>query len=439
MSLSIKIENLYKEYRLGLIGYGTLYKDLQSWWAKLRNLPDPNSLLFSNNNNLKKQRFLALKNINLEVMDGEVLGVIGANGAGKSTLLKILANITAPTSGRIRYKGRISGLLEVGTGFHPELTGRENIFLNGTINGMTNSEVSKKLDQIVDFAGVEKFLDTPVKRYSSGMEVRLGFAVAAHLDPDILLVDEVLAVGDASFREKAINKMKSVTKTEERTVLFVSHNMDSIRDLCTKAILLKDGRIVKKGNTKNVVNEYLKLNLNLFSTISKTREWDYEQSDGNEIVRLIAIRSKNRKGDLESEFHLTQDFTIEVDYMVLEPNQIAVAIDFTNENGTSLFGTQDDYVRGEWGFQKNKLKGLHRAIYQLPKNLFNTGIIFMNINIYQPPSPANFYHLKKINVFVFKMIDPFNGDGARGSYPYHAGYYALRPKIECTSQFIGSD
>ena len=201
MSEILRIENMYKEYRLGIIGHGTLYRDLQSFWAKLLNKEDPNSLLGTNSHNVKG-KFLALQNINLVVKRGEVLGIIGANGAGKSTLLKIISRITTPSKGIIKAKGKISSLLEVGTGFHPELTGRENIYLNGAINGMNKKEVSKKLDEIVDFAGVEAFLDTPVKRYSSGMHVRLGFAVAAHLEPDILVVDEVLAVGDVAFQKK---------------------------------------------------------------------------------------------------------------------------------------------------------------------------------------------------------------------------------------------
>ena len=257
MSIVIKIENLYKEYRLGIIGHGTLYRDLQSWWAKARGKPDPNSLLGMANPNQGKDRILALNKIDLEVNDGEVLGIIGANGAGKSTLLKILSKVTAPTRGTIKYKGRVSSLLEVGTGFHTELTGRENIFLNGAINGMNKKEVSRKLDEIVDFAGVDKYLDTPVKRYSSGMHVRLGFAVAAHLDPDILVVDEVLAVGDAEFQKKAIGKMKDVSRDEGRTVLFVSHNMYAIRNLCHRVILLDNGRITFDSTPELTINHYL--------------------------------------------------------------------------------------------------------------------------------------------------------------------------------------
>ncbi len=257
MSTVIRIENLYKEYRLGVIGHGTLYRDLQSWWATVRGKEDPNTLIGHTVNGKARDKILALNDISMEVKDGEVLGIIGANGAGKSTLLKIMSRVTAPTKGRIKVRGRIASLLEVGTGFHPELTGRENIYLNGTINGMNSAEVTLKLDEIVDFAGVELFLDTPIKRYSTGMLVRLGFAVAAHLDPDILVVDEVLAVGDASFQKKAIGKMQDVSKGEGRTVLFVSHNMQSVRTLCHKAILLDKGSLIFQGKTNEVVNRYI--------------------------------------------------------------------------------------------------------------------------------------------------------------------------------------
>lgn len=257
MPTAIRIEHLYKEYRLGVIGRGTLYRDLQSWWAIARGREDPNSLIGSGPNVRVRDSILALKDINLEVEEGEALGIIGANGAGKSTLLKILSRVTTPSRGSIKYKGRISSLLEVGTGFHPELTGRENIYLNGAIHGMRRQEITKKLEEIVDFAGVEKFLDTPVKRYSSGMYVRLGFAVAAHLDPDILVVDEVLAVGDAAFQRKAVDKMQDVSTKGGRTVLFVSHNMVSVENLCKTAILIDQGRIAHQGPSTETITRYL--------------------------------------------------------------------------------------------------------------------------------------------------------------------------------------
>ena len=256
----IKVENLSKQYRLGVIGTGTLSHDLNRWWHRVRGKEDP-YLKIGERNERDKQGdsdlVWALQDINFEVQRGEVLGIIGKNGAGKSTLLKILSKVTGPTTGRIMAKGRIASLLEVGTGFHPELTGRENIYLNGTILGMSKAEVSKKLDEIVAFAGVERYLDTPVKRYSSGMKVRLGFAVAAHLEPDILIVDEVLAVGDAEFQKKAIGKMQEVSHEGGRTVLFVSHNMGSIRKLCDSILIIKDGKNDFYGDTQLGISKYL--------------------------------------------------------------------------------------------------------------------------------------------------------------------------------------
>ena len=255
MSAIIKVENLSKEYRLGVIGHGTLYRDLQTWWAKVRGKEDPNSKLMEKKR-LQGDRFWALKDISFEIQPGDRVGIIGRNGAGKSTLLKILSRVTTPTSGNVKIRGRVASLLEVGTGFHPELTGRENIFLNGSILGMSKQEIRKKFDEIVDFAGVEKFLDTPVKRYSSGMYVRLAFAVAAHLEPEILVVDEVLAVGDAEFQKKCLGKMDQVSKAEGRTVLFVSHNMGAINALCNSAILLDKGEIKAIGKTEIITGMY---------------------------------------------------------------------------------------------------------------------------------------------------------------------------------------
>ena len=270
----IKIQNLSKQYRLGVVGTGTLSNDLKRWWYRVRGKEDPFLKIGEANvrsNKGKSEYVWALKDINLEVNQGEVLGIIGKNGAGKSTLLKILSRVTGPTTGRIDYNGRIGSLLEVGTGFHPELTGRENIFLNGAILGMTKLEIRSKLDEIIDFSGCERYIDTPVKRYSSGMMVRLGFAVAAHLEPEILVVDEVLAVGDADFQKKAIGKMQDVSKKQGRTVLFVSHNMASVRHLCNKGMVLKDGRANYCGNIDEAIHYYLKENqfktLKLLDTI----------------------------------------------------------------------------------------------------------------------------------------------------------------------------
>ncbi len=257
----IEFNNVGKQYILGTIGTGTLSQDLNRWWANIRGKEDPYLKIGETNDRTQKgdSRFVwALRDINFKVEQGDVVGIVGKNGAGKSTLLKILSRVTSPTTGDIKIKGRIASLLEVGTGFHPEMTGRENIFMNGSIMGMTKAEIKSKFDEIVDFAGVTKYVDTPVKRYSSGMMVRLGFAIAAYLEPEILVVDEVLAVGDAEFQKKAIGKMQDVSKGEGRTVLFVSHNMAAVRSLCTRGIMLKNGMVDFIGGIPDTLDYYLK-------------------------------------------------------------------------------------------------------------------------------------------------------------------------------------
>lgn len=283
----IKVENLWKQYRYGTISHATLKKDLQGWWSRIRGKPDPNSIILTdqtlNTSTEPSDSFWALHDISIDIKQGEILGIIGKNGAGKSTLLKIMSRVTAPTKGQIKIKGHVASLLEVGTGFNPELTGRENIFLNGAILGMDRGEIRSKFDEIVSFAEVEKFIDTPVKRYSSGMYVRLAFGVAAHLEPDILLVDEVLAVGDASFQKKCLGKMKSVSG-EGRTVVFVSHNMTALKSLCDNAVLLTEGKIKEYGEASHIVNVYLQTG----SNCTLERKWDnLEDAPGNEHVRLI--------------------------------------------------------------------------------------------------------------------------------------------------------
>jgi lipopolysaccharide transport system ATP-binding protein len=255
----IKVENLSKQYRLGMVGAGTLREDLVGLWHRFQGKEDPYIKLAETNDRSSagtSDYVWALRDVNFEVKQGEVLGIIGKNGAGKSTLLKLLSRVTAPTTGSIKVKGRIASLLEVGTGFHPELTGKENIFLNGAIMGMRKAEISSKLDEIIEFAGVQRYVDTPVKRYSSGMYVRLAFAVAAHLEPEILIVDEVLAVGDAEFQKKAIGKMQDVSTGQGRTVLFVSHNMKAVKTLCTRALLMDKGQVHLEGDTTTVIERY---------------------------------------------------------------------------------------------------------------------------------------------------------------------------------------
>lgn len=301
MATAIEFNNISKLYRLGLVSTGTLAHDLKRWWTiNMLRKEDPYLKIGEVNDRSAKGEsdyVWALKDIDFKVEQGDVVGIIGKNGAGKSTLLKILSKITAPTTGTIKARGRIGSLLEVGTGFHPEMTGRENIYLNGAILGMTKQEIAKKLDEIVDFSGCERYIDTPVKRYSSGMMVRLGFAVAAHLDPEILVVDEVLAVGDAEFQQKAIGKMKDVSRGEGRTVLFVSHNMSSIRKLCQKGVVLKNGRIDYMGTADDCVDFYVG------NSISELRDYA-EINDAHRcyeyVGKEIEIRSARLLGDVNN-------------------------------------------------------------------------------------------------------------------------------------------
>jgi lipopolysaccharide transport system ATP-binding protein len=352
----LKIENLSKQYRLGTIGTGTISHDLNRWWYKVRGKEDPFLKIGDVNDRATKgtsDYVWALKDINFEVQQGEVLGIIGKNGAGKSTLLKILSKVTSPTTGSIKSKGRIASLLEVGTGFHPELTGRENIFLNGAILGMTKKEINDKLEEIISFAGVERYIDTPVKRYSSGMTVRLAFAVAAFLEPDILVIDEVLAVGDAEFQKKAIGKMQDISKGEGRTVLFVSHNMAAVQNLCTKGIVLEKGKIVFDGDTNKAVEYYLnKGNTNNINLLERT------DRKGTGEVQFSKIELLNAEGNSVNEimsgvyakFRLHMVFKAEINFkelvfglVIYDKNEVKIADFYTNEMGV-IFDEIESYI-----------------------------------------------------------------------------------------------
>lgn len=268
--IAIKVDHLTKEYRLGAIGGGTLRGDLQTLWAKIRHKEDPNAKIGQRTDIKIGERFLALDDVSFEVKKGEALGIIGHNGAGKSTLLKILSRVTGPSKGSIQFNGRIASMLEVGTGFHPELTGRENIYMNGAILGMSKAEISKKFDEIVEFAEIAKFIDTPVKRYSSGMYVKLAFSVAAHLDSEIMIMDEVLAVGDFNFQQKCLKKMRDVAHNDGRTVLYVSHNMDTIRQLCSQCLVLSRGKCIYLGDVVRSIELYLKNRNDVLSKFNDT-------------------------------------------------------------------------------------------------------------------------------------------------------------------------
>lgn len=296
--LTLKAENISKQYRLGQVGTGTLSHDLNRFWHKMRGKEDPYLKIGEVNDRTTKgesEYVWSLRNINFEIEQGDAVGIIGRNGAGKSTLLKLLSKVTKPTTGKIYTRGRIASLLEVGTGFHPEMTGRENVFLNGAILGMTRKEISRKFDEIVDFSGVERYIDTPVKRYSSGMYVRLAFAVAANLESEILIVDEVLAVGDADFQKKCLGKMGDVTKGEGRTILFVSHNMTAIKELCNKGILLNQGQLIYKGSILDTIVEYQK---NSEIRNKYIHEGSVETALGNENIKILEFSVQPSQGEL---------------------------------------------------------------------------------------------------------------------------------------------
>lgn len=430
MAIVLKIENLYKEYKLGVIGHGTLYRDLQTFWAKLKGQKDPNSIIGYDENKTNNKNILAIKNISLEINSGEIVGIIGSNGAGKSTLLKLISRITSPSKGQIKIKGKVSSLLEVGTGFHPELTGRENIYLNGTINGLSKKEIQNKLEDIVNFAGVKNFLDTPVKRYSTGMQVRLGFAVAAHLEPDILIVDEVLAVGDAGFRKKAINKMKEVSINGKRTVIFVSHNMEAISQLCNKVILLDKGEIIKVGSTEKIINYYL----NLMASSNTNRPkilWENQKiSPGNEFVKMLGLEIKDDFNKNKHSFGVSESIKIEFKYALLTSDlQISSYIAISKLDGTPLINSLDEYSKGDWGGQENHQAGEYINYCEIPPNLLGEGVFNINLRIFSPPNAVNHSdHVRLINIMTIQVYDDFSDEGVRGSYPFSLGH-PIRPKL----------
>ncbi len=306
----IKAENISKQYRLGLVGTGTVKDDMKRWWYNLRGKEDPFLKIGEANDRSSKGEsdyVWSLRDINFEINQGDSVGIIGRNGAGKSTLLKILSQVTQPTTGKIYTKGRIASLLEVGTGFHPEMTGRENIYLNGAILGMRKHEITKKFDEIVAFSGVERYIDTPVKRYSSGMYVRLAFAVAAHLESEILIVDEVLAVGDAEFQKKCLGKMNDVSKGEGRTVLFVSHNLDAVKKLCNKGLLLHNGKLIHDGNIDSTLDSYL---LN-YSSAQNQMSISFEVDESKE-AQVLKVALKDKEGFDVAEYFSNQEIYVHI-------------------------------------------------------------------------------------------------------------------------------
>lgn len=381
MAKAIVVENVSKQYRLGQIGTGSLAHDMNRWWHAVRGKEDPYLKIGEANDRATKgssEYVWSLRDINFSIEQGDSVGIIGRNGAGKSTLLKILSRVTAPTTGSVKVKGRIASLLEVGTGFHPDLSGRDNIFLNGAILGMRKAEIARKFDEIVDFAGVERYIDTPVKRYSSGMYVRLAFAVAAHLESEILIVDEVLAVGDAEFQKKCLGKMGEVSKREGRTVLFVSHNMGAVSQLCSNSILLKNGQVLTFGKTKNVLQEYLHSNDDAQSSYQAT------ESEAL-LLGIISIRILNSSNEECSSFSSDQDIVVDLTLKntTLEKG-VVCSLGLRDFQDRKIFTEQVD-VPVQSGYQK------HRII--IAKNFLRPNRFRLSIALHIP------------NVKIFEIID----------------------------------
>ncbi|VAW84865.1 Teichoic acid export ATP-binding protein TagH [hydrothermal vent metagenome] len=351
----------------------------------------------------------ALKDISFEVEKGGILGIIGHNGAGKSTLLKILSRITPPTKGRIEIAGRVSSLLEVGTGFHPELTGRENVYLNGTVLGMKKREIDRRFDEIIDFSGVETFLDTPVKRYSSGMKVRLAFAVAAHLEPEVLIVDEVLAVGDAEFQKKCIDKMQDVGQ-QGATVLFVSHNMPSITRMCERAVLLRDGVVLKDAPVTEVVSAYLKAD----RTNTAERSWpERETAPGGDVARLRGIRLKKKNGGIAEVVNIRESVGLELEYEVLSGGHVMLPMfSFWDDQGNCVFLSVDQHE--QWR-KRERPPGLYKSTGWVPGNFLAEGMFTICTSLWlMEPRRLLEYQMK--DVLVCQVVDDLKGDTARGDW-----------------------
>jgi len=421
---AVEFDNISKIYRLGLVSTGTLAHDLNRWWqtAVLRR-EDPYMKVGQTNDRSQKATsdyVWALRDITFNVEQGDVVGIIGKNGAGKSTLLKLLSRVTAPTTGTIKARGRLASLLEVGTGFHPELTGRENIYMNATILGMTKKEIDRKLDEIIDFSGCEMYIDTPVKRYSSGMAVRLGFAVAAHLEPDILVVDEVLAVGDAEFQKKAIGKMQDVASGGGRTVLFVSHNMAAVRALCKHGVLLKNGTIDYTGEIGDVISYYLE---GSYKENTKIYFDDLSTAPGNENVRVKSFEVEPIKGN---EINVESGLSFTLQFYNYKPG---IILDTTFE-----LSTMYDVIVFHSGQvltpNKDAKIGFYEVKFQLPPYLLNTGRYKMKLIFGQNQKYALWV---QENILSFFVENTMTGQG----YNMSTFPGIIKPQLNCEYQYLG--
>lgn len=408
----IQAENISKMYHLGTIGSGSLRRDMQHWWdRKIFNKQDPNQYIMGGEKIDNNEFVWALKNIDFELKQGEALGIIGHNGAGKSTLLKILSRIIKPTEGIVRGRGRISSLLEVGTGFHADLTGRENIFISGHILGMKKAEIQQKFDEIVDFSGISAFIDTPVKRYSSGMYVRLAFAVAAHLEPDILIIDEVLAVGDADFQKKCLGKMNDASSQSGRTVIFVSHNLQAVNNLCSKALWLDKGSIRSRGNTKLVINDYLntlhnKNWIKQFSTIN--------EAPGNDFIRVLYVELIPQFKDTNAVIDIRTSLTIKFRfYNECNDIMLAAGVHLFTISGECIFDVSDDPILCK--------KGIVEGTCEIPGNFLNNGSYYISIIFVENSSKQLYYYEECLSFEVEDFRENMNW------YGQWMGY--VRPKF----------
>jgi lipopolysaccharide transport system ATP-binding protein len=422
-SVAIRAEQLGKRYRIGTepgAGYRTLREQIG------RALRAPGNLLRrTRERSADAAHIWALDGVSFEVGAGETVGIIGRNGAGKSTLLKVLSRITEPSMGRAEITGRVCSLLEVGTGFHPELTGRENAYLNGAILGMRRAEIARKFDEIVAFAEIEKFIDTPVKFYSSGMYLRLAFAVAAHLEPEILIVDEVLAVGDARFQKKCLSKMQDVSQAG-RTVLFVSHSMPAITRLCQRAILLDHGSVIADGPVHQVVTTYLSSD----TGTAAAREWPADRAPGSEIVRLRAVRVRDGQGAVVEAADIRQPVRVEMEYDVLRPGHVLLPnLMFFNEEGIHVFTAVD--IDPEWR-KRPRPAGRWTSATVVPGNMLAEGTLFVSAAMLTLDPDVSQFHERE--AVAFQVIDSLTGDSARGDY-YGFMPGMMRPKLAWTTRY----
>ena len=436
--IAIKVENLSKLYRIGIKDEirdsfaATMFGFIKSPWKNYRKyrslyrFDDIKIDQIETSKELPSDIIMSVNDVSFSVRQGEVLGIIGKNGAGKSTLLKILCRITDPTSGFAEIRGRVSSLLEVGTGFHKELTGRENIYLNGTILGMTKKEVDRKFDEIVEFSGVEKFIDTPVKRYSSGMMVRLAFSVAAHLEPEILIIDEVLAVGDADFQKKCLDKMENAGQ-QGRTVLFVSHNMPAVTRLCSRTILLDHGKIIEDGPSAQVVKNYLTMD----ADVPSARDWsNVSTAPSGKFTRILAVRVKTENGEGMDTIDIRHPFGVEMLWEVIKSDHdLSAHFSFINDSGDLVFVTID--LDPEWR-RKTRPIGRFWSTVWVPGNLLAEGLLYVGCHLYD--NTLNAPDCSEESAISFQIVDTRDGDSARGDYGQHFPGI-VRPLLKWTTKF----